>query len=198
MRSHRWLAAIGAVLMTTCAFWEGPDPEAAAPLGIFTDSVDVGTPSTLGRGSARFDADRNTYTVAGGGENMWGSADHFHYVWKKVSGDVMLEATAEFVGTAPGTGTPAGHRKACLVLRQTLDPDAVYADAAAHGDGLTSLQWRDTKGGVTRGPIERGRPETLAPREAATTSRCPSRGRQSCIWWSARVGSPVISISGSA
>lgn len=49
----------------------------------------------------------------------------------------------------PDTGSPAAHRKACLVLRQTLDPDAVYADAATHGDGLTSLQWRDTKGGAT-------------------------------------------------
>jgi dipeptidyl aminopeptidase/acylaminoacyl peptidase len=120
------------------------------PLGIFTGSVDVGTPSTIGRGSARFDPDRNVYTISGGGENMWGSADHFHYLWTKVSGDMMLEATAEFVGTSPSTGTPAGHRKACLVIRQTLDSDSVYADAAAHGDGLTSLQWRDAKGGPTR------------------------------------------------
>jgi dipeptidyl aminopeptidase/acylaminoacyl peptidase len=148
MSNRRWWAAIG-VLLLAIRWGNGPGPDAAAPLGIFTDEVDVGTPSTIGRGSARFDAGRNVYTVSGGGENMWGTADHFHYVWKKVSGDVTLEATVGFTGTAPATGAPAAHRKACLVLRQTLEPDAVYADAAAHGDGLTSLQWRDTKGSAT-------------------------------------------------
>jgi TolB protein len=127
----------------------GRDTPAAQTLGVFTASSDVGTPSTIGRGSASYDPVTKVYTVEGGGENMWSTADHFHYVWKKMSGDVMLDATIEFVGTSPATGSPEGHRKACLVIRQTLDADAVYADAAAHGDGLTSLQWRDTKGGVT-------------------------------------------------
>jgi hypothetical protein len=118
-------------------------------LGLFTNESDVGVPSTIGAGSSSYDAEKKTYTITGGGENMWANADHFHYVWKKMSGDVMLEGTFEFVGTMPATGTPDGHRKACLVIRQTLDSDAVYADVAAHGDGLTSLQWRETKGGVT-------------------------------------------------
>ena len=54
-----------------------------------------------------------------------------------------------FTGSAPATGKPDPHRKACLVIRQSLDSDAPYADAATHGDGLTSLQWRDAKGAVT-------------------------------------------------
>jgi TolB protein len=119
------------------------------PLGVFAGSSDVGTPSTIGAGSSSYDAGTKIYTVAGGGENMWAAADHFHYVWKKMSGDVMLEADVAFAGTRPETGTPNGHRKACLVIRQTLDADSVYADAATHGDGLTSLQWRDAKGAVT-------------------------------------------------
>jgi TolB protein len=41
------------------------------------------------------------------------------------------------------------HRKACLVIRQSLDPNSAYADIAIHGDGLTSLQYRDVKGGTT-------------------------------------------------
>ena len=121
----------------------------AQSLGVFTDHSDVGTPSTIGPGSATYDAASKAYTIAGGGENMWAAADHFHYVWKKVSGDVTIEATLGFVTSNPATGTPDAHRKACLIIRQTLDSDAVYADAAAHGDGLTSLQWRDAKGGVT-------------------------------------------------
>ncbi len=141
MTIGRWLA--GAALMLVAA---QPQPQ---PIGIFTGSGDVGTPSTAGAGSAVYDAARRTYLVSGGGENMWGAADHFQYVWKKVSGDVMLDATIEFAGSRPATGTPNAHRKACLVIRQTLDPDSAYADAAVHGDGLTSLQWRDGKGAVT-------------------------------------------------
>ena len=41
------------------------------------------------------------------------------------------------------------HRKGCLIIRQSLDADSVYADAALHGDGLTSLQFRDAKGETT-------------------------------------------------
>ncbi len=121
----------------------------AQSLGVFTNSGDVGMPSTIGPGSAAYDAASKIYTVSGGGENMWAAADHFQYVWKKMSGDVTLEATIGFVGTNPAGGTPDPHRKACLVIRQTLDADSPYADAATHGDGLTSLQWRDRKGDVT-------------------------------------------------
>lgn len=113
-------------------------------VGIFTGHGDVGKPSTIGPGSVTYDAATGTYTVTGGGENMWGTADHFQYVWVKVSGDVTLEATVELVGTSPEP-----HRKACLVIRQSLDSDSPYVDAARHGDGLASLQWREATGDVT-------------------------------------------------
>ncbi len=124
-------------------------PTAVAPIGIFADQRDVGVPATLGPGSATYDEASKTYTIAGGGENMWARADHFHYVWKKVSGDVALSATMRFVATQPAGTEPIEHRKACLVLRQTLEADSAYVDAAAHGNGMTALQWRDTKGDVS-------------------------------------------------
>ena len=125
-------------------------PRAPAPsLGIFSGHGDVGAPSAPGPGSASYDVASGTYTVTGGGANMWAAADHFHYLWVKVSGDVTLEASVAFVGTAPGGGSPNAHRKATLLLRQTLDSDSPYADAATHGDGLTSLQWRETRGALT-------------------------------------------------
>lgn len=97
--------------------------------------------ATQRAGSLVYDAARRTYTVTGGGENMWSTNDAFHFVWKKVSGDITLAADIAFVGKG---GDP--HRKACLMVRQNLDPDSAYADAALHGDGLTSLQYRETKG----------------------------------------------------
>ncbi|MGD1083488.1 MAG: hypothetical protein ABSA47_01910, partial [Verrucomicrobiota bacterium] len=47
----------------------------------------------------------------------------------------------------PG-GNP--HRKAILMIRQTLDMDSPYVDVALHGVGLTALQFRETKGGNTQ------------------------------------------------
>src|SRR6266478_4245243 len=114
-----------------------------AELGLFENEADIGNPSKAG--SASFDAANGSYLVSGGGENMWFTNDAFHFVWKKISGDVTLAADVAFVAAG---GNP--HRKACLMLRQSLDADAAYADAALHGDGLASLQSRETKGALTR------------------------------------------------
>ncbi len=80
---------------------QGSPSSSVGPLGMFTGSQDIGTPSTTGSGSATYDPAKGTYVVAGGGENMWATADHFQFVWKKVSGDVMLDASVEFVATSP-------------------------------------------------------------------------------------------------
>jgi TolB protein len=113
----------------------------AADLGIFTTGSDVGPASKPGTVVLKDGA----YTVSASGSNMWFNADAFHLVWKKVSGDISLAATVE-IPPSPG-GDP--HRKAVLIVRQSLDPDSAYADAALHGDGLTSLQYRETKGART-------------------------------------------------
>ncbi len=119
-------------------FVDGPMARADAvrPIGIFENHGNVGT--VLHPGSVTFDAATRSYTVAGSGENMWSTRDAFHYVWKKASGDLSLTADISFIG--PGKEP---HRKACLVIRQSLDADAAYVDVALHGDGLTSLQFRE-------------------------------------------------------
>src|SRR6266550_2928247 len=111
--------------------------------GLFSDQTEVGI--VRKPGSVEYDSARGIYLVAGGGENMWFTNDAFHYVWQHMSGDLTLAASIRWIGT---NGNP--HRKACLVIRQTLDADSPYADVAVHGDGLTSLQYRETKGGLTR------------------------------------------------
>jgi dipeptidyl aminopeptidase/acylaminoacyl peptidase len=82
--------------------------------------------------------------VTGGGENMWFTKDAFHFVWKRVSGDVALAADLQWIGTAGNA-----HRKAGLVIRQSLDPDSPYVDVVVHGSGLTSIQFRQSRGDVT-------------------------------------------------
>jgi TolB protein len=115
----------------------------APDLGIFQGNNDIGNVGYAG--SVVFDPADSTYMVSGGGTNMWFTKDELHYVWKKMSGDVSIAADIEWIGE----GVEA-HRKACLIIRQDLDTGSVYADAALHGDGLTSIQYREVKNGVTR------------------------------------------------
>jgi TolB protein len=137
MRTLKRLAGMLAVASVTSA-----DAGGAQGLGVFEQSVDIGAPRRAG--STVFNPTNQQYRVTGGGFNMWFTNDAFHFVWKKVSGDVSLAASITFDGAGGNA-----HRKACLLVRQSLDADAVYADAALHGDGLTSLQCRDTQGGAT-------------------------------------------------
>ena len=112
-------------------------------LGIFEGNGDIG--NVKYPGSVKFKPSDSSYTVSGGGTNMWFNSDELHYVWKQMSGDVSIAANIQWVGE----GVEA-HRKACLIIRQSLDTSSAYADAAVHGDGLTSIQYREVDGDITR------------------------------------------------
>jgi TolB protein len=116
---------------------------ATTSLGSFEGHNDVGT--VLHAGSVAYDPEKQSYTLSGSGENMWFAADAFQFAWKKMSGDVTLTADISFL-----TKTGNEHKKAVLMFRQSLDADSVYADVALHASGLTSLQFRDEKGALTR------------------------------------------------
>ena len=111
-------------------------------VGRFEGRTDIGAPER--KGSAEYDAAESRYLVTGGGENMWGSGDAFHFVWSLVAGDLDLTADIAIKSAA---GNP--HRKAGWMVRQSLDPDSPYADAVVHADGLISLQYRLKAGGPT-------------------------------------------------
>jgi TolB protein len=115
----------------------------AAKLGIFQHHSDVGV--TPVKGKVQYDAAEERYAVTGGGANMWLRTDAFQFVYKKMSGDMSLTADVQFVGEGVEQ-----HRKAALMIRQSLDSDSAYADVAVHGDGLTSLQYRTSAGETTQ------------------------------------------------
>jgi Tol biopolymer transport system component len=118
-------------------------PLAHAELGVFTSSADVGSPKLAGR--SQYDPATQRYTLSGAGVNMWGPRDEFHFLYRKLKGDFILQAWLAF----QGKGTDP-HRKAGVTVRSSLDADSPYADAAVHGDGLTSLQFRRAKGAETQ------------------------------------------------
>jgi len=143
----------------------------AGPVGIFEAHGDIGV--VLHAGSTTFDDTAKSYTLAGSGENMWFAKDAFHFAWKKVSGDCSLSADISFVGK----GTDP-HRKACLMIRQGVGADAAYVDAALHGDGLTSLQFRDAKGAATH--------EVQANVSAPARLRIEKRGKYAVMYLAAK------------
>jgi len=113
----------------------------AGSLGIFEGQSDVG--SVVPAGTLAYAPTQGSYTITAAGINLWSTTDGFHFVWKKLSGDLSLTADIDFPDK---TGDHSPHRKAVLMVRQTLDADGAYADIAQHGSGLTALQYRRAKG----------------------------------------------------
>jgi TolB protein len=120
--------------------WAAGEPSLNGP---FPEHQDVGKATRAG--SVTYDQAKGSYLISGGGDNMWFTNDAFHFAWKQMSGDLRLAADIHWSGTNGNA-----HRKACLMFRQTLEADSPYADVAVHGNGLTSLQYREAKGELTR------------------------------------------------
>jgi Tol biopolymer transport system component len=176
------LAAVLAWLPNARAQDPAAGAGAVAPVGIFHGHQDVGT--VLHPGSVEFDGAKKSYTVAGSGENMWAAADALQFAWTKADGDLTLTADVSFLGA----GTDP-HRKACLLIRQSLDADSAYVDVALHGEGLTSLQFRDAKGARTH--------EVQANIKSPKRLRLEKRGKYALMYLAAEVGQD-LSFSGAA
>ncbi|HEX8710512.1 MAG TPA: hypothetical protein VF730_01480 [Terracidiphilus sp.] len=143
-RGTAFFAAASALVIAFTATLIAGAQTAGNSLGIFENQSDVG--SVTPPGTATFDPATGVYTLHSAGANLWARADAYHFVWKKVSGDLSLTADVKLAGGGPSANP---HRKALLIFRQTLDADSVYADAALHGVGLTALQYRREKGDTT-------------------------------------------------
>lgn len=130
-------------------------------LGPFATISDVGEVSR--KTLATYERSSGIYFISAAGENMWGERDAFGFVWKEMKGDASIGARVKFMGKSAQP-----HRKAGVMLRQSLAPDSIYVDAVVHGDGLTSLQYRAETAGPTR--------EIQCAQEAPTALRLEKRG----------------------
>ncbi len=101
--------------------------------------ADIGNPATAG-GNAIVNG---TWTVLGGGTDIWGTSDQFHYVWQTSSGDGSISAQ---LTSQANTDQNA---KAGLMYRQTTDPSSpFYAVYVTPGNGI-AVQYRVTQGTYT-------------------------------------------------
>jgi len=79
------------------------------PVGIFDDHLDIGNPKL--KGDANYDENTQTYNLAGGGYNIWFNRDEFHFVYKKLSGDLFspqIFDLPEILLAQPGIARSAG------------------------------------------------------------------------------------------
>jgi sugar lactone lactonase YvrE len=164
LRAKSCVLILALVSALRACFAQSAEPELTletVPVGDFSGQRDIG--AVLHPGSAEYDKSRDAYTVTGSGANMWFTNDAFHFVFKEISGDVRITADVRFL-------TPGGnaHRKACLILRQSLAPTSTYADIALHGSGLTALQARYAPGENTT--------EVIVAESSPTTISVEKRG----------------------
>jgi len=110
--------------------------------GIFQGSSDIGP--VINKGKTFYNHQTEIYSIKGSGTNMWFNSDEFHFLWRRVDGDMILSTQIEFVGKGVEP-----HRKAGLIIRKNLDPGSPYVSAAYHGDGLVSMQYRLEKDSAT-------------------------------------------------
>jgi TolB protein len=167
-----WLSALTCAFVLAFAAQDGARAQqsnaAVAPAAVaFESHGDIGT--VLHGGLVDYDAAKGSYTISGSGENMWFASDAFQFAWKRMSGDIALTADISFLGKGVNE-----HRKAVLMVRQSLDADSAYADVALHGNGLTSLQYRDGAGAATH--------EIQASISAPKRLRIVKRGAYFSMW----------------
>jgi TolB protein len=160
-------------MITTCLALFAAALGAQNSIGVFGDQSDIGSAHS---GSASFEPQRQTYAIAGGGQNMWGDHDDFHFVWKRLTGNFILSSRAHFVSR----GVEA-HRKIGWTIRTSLESNAAHVTAALHGDGLSSLQFRRNAGASTE--------------EVKSRDSLPSRGADAVIQLERRDGVYIMSIA---
>src|SRR5207244_1040025 len=81
-----------------------------------------------------------TWTIQGGGADIWGTSDQFHFVWQSLAADGGISARA-----ISQTNT-SGWAKAGVMLRQSSDPNsAFYAVVVTPANGIV-VQYRPTAG----------------------------------------------------
>jgi hypothetical protein len=115
-----------------------PPPPVTTSLGAFSGDQDIGSPGVAG--SASFNAANSTYTVSGGGSDIWNASDQFNFASESFSGDGAIVA---HVTSITNTDVWA---KAGVMFRASSAANSAYADVVATAGSGVSFQWRSSTG----------------------------------------------------
>ena len=100
------------------------------------NSVDIGSVSAAG--SASYSS--GTFTIAGSGGDIWGTADAFHFVYQTASGDCTIQARVTGVqNTDPWA-------KAGVMIRESLNANSTHGSCFVTPGAGVSFQCRTSTG----------------------------------------------------
>lgn len=123
--------------------------------GLFEGASDIG--AVKHKGTMTYKSATDEYVLAGSGTNIWGGNDEFHFAWRKLKGNFILQARAKFLGKGVDP-----HRKLGWMIRRSMDANAASVNATVHGDGLTSLQFRKEAGAdITESKFDTKAPDMI-------------------------------------
>ncbi len=108
--------------------------------GAYSDA-DVG--STSPAGSATYAASTGTFTLSGGGSDIYGTADSFNYASQTLAGDGTIAAQ---VNSLTDTSTQA---KAGVMFRASSAAGSAEADMVIEPNGYAQFEYRSATGGST-------------------------------------------------
>jgi regulation of enolase protein 1 (concanavalin A-like superfamily) len=103
---------------------------------------DIGSPKPEGKSVQQGD----TWTVTGGGADIFGPSDQFHFVSTPASGNCVMSAKIVSVGD----GSSADWAKGALMIRADESVGAPHASVAISHAGTLAFLIRTTPGGDTR------------------------------------------------
>jgi hypothetical protein len=107
------------------------------PLPAPWSDTDIGNPGLAGSASLS----NGTFTINGGGADIWGTSDAFHYVYQALSGDGTIIARVVSVQNTDGWA------KAGVMIRESLNANSTFVDMVITPGNGAAFQARTTTGG---------------------------------------------------
>jgi outer membrane protein assembly factor BamB len=130
--------ALSAVTLDSVSVIASAPPPAACPVGWTCGDIGSVTPA-----GAQSVSTSGSWTIEGGGPDIWGTDDAFHFVWQTLAADGAFQAR---VASQQNTNVWA---KAGVMLRQSIDPGSpYYAVLVTPAQGIV-VQYRAVSGGTT-------------------------------------------------
>ncbi len=111
-------------------------------IGLFENQCDVGEVRRVG--SAYYDDEKHAYTIAGAGTNISKEKDAFHFLWRRIKGNFIVTMRVEFAGASENP-----HGNLGWMARTSMEANSKHVEATINRDGLTALQFRHSKGGLS-------------------------------------------------
>ena len=103
---------------------------------------------TASQGNFEYDADKDKYTIAAGGNGIDGTSDGFRFAYKQLTGDSIVTVRVDSLENTE-TWAVSG-----VMIRNTLDSGSVFAMCGVRAAGQAFFRWRTTADSELAGTAE--------------------------------------------